>query len=219
VDGLADARKVGIVGSGDVAQHLGTGFAAHGFDVMLGTRDPKKLDAWKKSVRGSAAVGSPGEAAAHGEIVVLALHGAATEGALDQIGPGPFRGKLVLDATNPLDLSRGFPPSLLFGLTDSLGERVQRKLPDAKVVKCFNTVGSPKMANPAFAAGPARMWICGNDAEAKRTTEALLKELGWAGALDVGGIDGARWLEAMVPLWVRAGLALNTWEHMLQVVR
>jgi len=216
---MAGMKTVGVLGSGDVAKQLGRGFAARGYDVMMGTREPKKLDAWTKETKGKVAVGSFAQAAAHGAIVVLATHGAATEGVLDTVGPRSFRGKLVLDATNPLDLSHGMPPGLLFGLTDSLGERVQRKLADAKVVKCFNTVSNLKMVDPKFSSGPARMWICGNDAQAKRDVETLLKEFGWAGALDVGGIDAARWLEAMVPLWVRAGQALNTWEHMLQVVQ
>jgi len=216
---MASSKRVGILGSGDVAKALGRGFAAHGYDVKLGTRDPTKLEAWRKETAGKVSVGTVAEAAAHGDWVVLATHGAATEAVLDAAGPRSFRGKVVLDATNPLDVSHGMPPGLLFGINDSLGERVQRKLPDAKVVKCFNTVSSLKMAEPKFATGPLRMWICGNDEAAKRSVEALLKELGWAGALDVGGIEAARWLEAMVPLWVRAGQALNTWEHMLQVVR
>jgi 8-hydroxy-5-deazaflavin:NADPH oxidoreductase len=216
---MAEAKRVGILGSGDVAKQLGRGFAAHGYDVMLGTRVPGKLDAWRKETHGKAAVGTFAQAAAHGDLVILATHGAATEAVLDAVGPQRLKGKLVLDATNPLDFSKGPPPGLLFGLTDSLGERVQRKLPEARVVKCFNTVSNTKMVDPKFASGPARMWICGNDAEAKRAVEALLKELGWAGVFDAGGIDGARWLEAMVPLWFRAGVALGTWEHMLQVVR
>ncbi len=216
---MAAAKRVGVLGSGDVAKQLGKGFAAHGYDVMLGTREPKKLDAWRKETRGTVSVGSPAQAAVHGPLVIVATHGAATEEVLSRIDPRSFAGKIVLDATNPLDLSHGMPPGLLFGVTDSLGERVQRQLPDAKVVKCFNTVSSLKMADPKFAHGPVPMWICGNDAGAKRQVDGLLRELGWAGALDVGGIDAARWLEALVPLWVRAGQALNTWEHMLQPVR
>ena len=215
---MAETKRVGILGSGDVAKVLGRGFAAHGYDVMLGTRDPKKLEAWKKEAKGKVSVGSFAQATAHGDVVIVATHGAATESVLDGVGPRAFRGKLVLDATNPLDFSKGMPPGLLFGVTDSLGERVQRKLGEAKVVKCFNTISNVRMVDPKFSSGPVRMWICGNDAEAKRTTEALVKELGWAGVMDVGGIDAARWLEAMVPLWVRAGAVLNTWEHALQVV-
>jgi len=216
---MAEAKRVGILGSGDVGKQLGRGFAAHGYDVMLGTREPKKLEEWKADTPGRVSVGSFAQAASHGNLVIVATHGAATEAVLAAIGPRTFRGKLVLDATNPLDVSRGMPPGLLFGVTDSLGERVQRQLPDAKVVKCFNTVSSLRMVDPKFSSGPARMWICGNDAGAKRAVEELLRELGWAGALDVGEIEASRWLEAMVPLWVRAGLALDTWEHMLQVVR
>jgi hypothetical protein len=214
----AGSKRVGILGSGDVAKQLGRGFAAHGYDVMLGTRDAAKLNAWKKETPGKVSVGTVSQAAGHGDLVILATHGAVTVAVLEGVGPRAFDGKLVLDATNPLDFSRG-APTLLFGLTDSLGERVQRKLPGAKVVKCFNTVSSVKMADPRFASGPARMWICGDDPEAKRSVDGVLRELGWAGALDVGGIDAARWLEAMVPLWVRAGQVLNTWEHILQVVR
>jgi 8-hydroxy-5-deazaflavin:NADPH oxidoreductase len=215
----ATPKRIGILGSGDVAKQLGKGFAGHGYDVMLGTRDPNKLEAWKRETRGSVSVGSPAQAALHGPLVIVATRGAATEEVLAKIDPRSFAGKIVLDATNPLDLSHGMPPGLLFGMTDSLGERVQRRLPDAKVVKCFNTVGSPKMVDPKFAQGPLPMWICGNDPEAKKAVDGILRELGWAGALDIGPIDAARWLEAAVPLWVRAGLALNTWEHMLQPVR
>ncbi|HTT16787.1 MAG TPA: NAD(P)-binding domain-containing protein [Thermoplasmata archaeon] len=216
---MPEPKKVGILGSGDVGRQLGRGFAAHGYAVMVGTRQPAKIEAWARESPGKVSVGTFAQAAAFGPIAVLATHGAATEQVLDSVGPAPFAGKLVLDATNPLDLAHGMPPGLLFGLNDSLGERVQRKLTGAKVVKCFNTVGNGRMIDPHFASGPARMWICGNDPGAKRTTEEILQELGWAGALDVGGIDGARWLEALVPLWVRAGLALNTWDHAVQPVR
>ena len=213
-----EAKRVGVLGSGDVAKQLGRGFATRGYDVMLGTRDPKKLEKWKAEVRGKVSLGSFAQAAAHGDLIVVATHGAATEAVLEQAGPRNFNGKIVVDTTNPLDFSHG-GPGLLFGLTDSLGERVQRKLPGAKVVKCFNTVGNAMMVDPKFASGSARMWICGNDAEAKRAVDGLLRELGWAGGLDIGSIDGARWLEAMLPLWFRVGQALNTWEHILQVHR
>ncbi len=216
---MAGARCVGVLGSGDVAKALGGGFAKHGYEVMLGTRDPKQLEAWAHGAAGHVAVGSFAQAAGYGPVVVPATHGGATEAALDLAGPASFAGKLVVDATNPLDSSHGRPPGLLFGLTASLGERVQRKLPAARVVKCFNTVRNTRMVDPKFSSGPARMWICGNDAAAKRETEAILREFGWAGVFDVGGIDSARWLQAMVPLWVRAGLSLNAFDHILQPVR
>lgn len=208
-------KHVGILGSGDVGQQLGRAFSSHGYTVKIGTRSPDKLANWIAEAPTVRSVGSFGDAAAFGDLVVVATHGAATEAALDLAGPTRFAGKLVLDATNPLEFPGGVP-GLFVGTTDSLGERVQRKLAGAHVVKCFNTVGNTKMVRPTFEGGPARMWICGNDAAAKQRTEALLRELGWAGALDVGGIDAARWLEAMVPLWVRVGQTLGTWNHILQ---
>jgi len=186
---------------------------------MLGSRDPAKLEPWRKETSGKVSIGTFAQAAAHGEVVILALHGGATEDAIDLAGAKNFSGKLVLDATNPLDFSHGMPPGLLLGTTDSLGERVQKKLPDARVVKCFNTVGNVQMVDPKFQEGVPPMLICGNDADAKKRADAILRELGWPGAMDVGGIEGARWLEAIVPLWVRAGQALNTFGHAFKAVR
>jgi 8-hydroxy-5-deazaflavin:NADPH oxidoreductase len=216
---MASAKRVGILGSGQVAQRLGSGFVTHGYEVMLGSREPGKLDAWKKKTGPHASTGTFAAAAAFGPIVILATAGTGVESALDLAGAKNFSGKLVLDATNPLDFSRGMPPGLFLGVTDSLGERVQRKLPDAHVVKCFNTVSNVRMIDPKFREGKPPMMICGNDASAKKRTEEILRELGWPGVLDVGGIDGARWLEALVPLWVRAGQSLNTMEHAFVVVR
>lgn len=207
--------RVGILGSGDVAQALGRGFAARGHEVMLGTRDPKKLEAWRKQVGAKGRVGSFADAARHGEWVVLAVQGAALEQVLDAAGPAGLDGKLVIDATNPLDFSKGMPPTNFTGLDDSLAERVQRKAPRAKVVKAFNTVPNVRMVDPKLPG--ARMLICGNDAEAKRQVEQLLRDFGWAGAIDIGGVQEARWLEAFVPLWVRAGIATGHWDHVLDV--
>lgn len=207
--------NIGILGSGDVGQALGRGLARHGHAVMLGTRDPSKLKGWQDETKQR--VGSFADAAKHGEIVILALNGAGALHALDLAGPGAFSGKLVLDATNPLD--GNMPPGLFVGTTDSLGERIQRKLPQAKVVKCFNTVSNEKMVDPVFQEGAPPMLIAGDDAGAKRVTEEFLRTIGWPGALDVGGIQGARWLEALVPLWVSVALAKGqAWGHAFKSV-
>lgn len=207
--------NIGILGSGDVGQALGRGLARHGHAVMLGTRDPSKLKGWQDETKQR--VGSFADAAKHGEIVILALNGAGALHALDLAGPGAFSGKLVLDATNPLD--GNMPPGLFVGTTDSLGERIQRKLPQAKVVKCFNTVSNAKMVDPVFQEGTPPMLIAGDDAGAKRVTEEFLRTIGWPGALDVGGIQGARWLEALVPLWVSVALAKGqAWGHAFKSV-
>jgi 8-hydroxy-5-deazaflavin:NADPH oxidoreductase len=216
---MATKERIGILGSGDVGKQLGRGLARHGYDVMVGSREPKKLEAWKKETTGRASIGTFAQAAAHGDIVILATSGSATESAIELAGAGSFKGKVVIDATNPLDFSKGMPPTLFVGTTDSLGERVQRKIPDAKVVKCFNTIGNVQMVEPKFKEGTPPLMICGNDPGAKKRVDTLLKELGWPGSLDIGGIDGARSLEALVPLWVRLAQSLQTYAHGFKVVQ
>lgn len=211
--------SVGILGSGDVAKALGRGFTRHGWDVKLGTRSPEKLQEWLDGIEGSASVGSFGEAAEFGDIVILAVLGEAAADVLDLAGTEHFGDKLLLDTTNPLDYSSGMPPHLLFGGTDSLGERIQAMLPDARVVKCFNTVSNVQMVDPEFEEGVPPVMICGNDTGAKEQTETILVELGWPGALDVGDIESARYLEALVPLWVRVGSVLDTWMHAFKPVQ
>lgn len=213
--------KVGILGSGDVGRALGSGFARHGHDVVLGSRSPdsETLRAWRSEADGKVATGTFAQAARHGDVVILAVLGEAAEEAIKLAGTASFGTKLVLDATNPLDFSSGMPPGLFVGTTDSLGERIQRLLPQAKVVKCFNTVSNLQMVDPKFAEGTPPMLICGNDADAKKRTEGILRDIGWSGALDVGGIDGARWLEALVPLWVRVGVVQGGWGHAFKAVR
>ncbi len=216
---MTQTKRIGILGSGDVGMALGSGFARHGWDVKIGTRSPEKLAEWVKSTSGTVSVGSLADAAGHGDVVVLATLGEGVMNAIDLAGIANFSGKVVLDATNPLESSEGVPPSLFVGTTDSLGECVQRKLPQAHIVKCFNTVPNSQMVDPVYKDGTPLMMICGDDASAKKRTEAILKELGWPGALDIGGIDGSRWLEAIVPLWVRTGVALGTWSHAFKVVQ
>ncbi|QLG26361.1 NAD(P)-binding domain-containing protein [Halorarum halophilum] len=217
--------RIGVLGSGDVGRALGSGFARHGWDVAVGSRDPGKLHDWRDDVGGSVAddgsvsVGSFADAAAHGDVAVLAVRGAAALDALDLAGHDNFAGTLLLDTTNPLDFSGGMPPHLLFGGTDSLGERIQSALPDAHVVKCFNTVSNAQMVDPEFEEGTPPMFICGDDADAKGRTEDILVELGWPGTMDVGDIESARHLEALVPLWVRVGSVMDTSEHAFKAVQ
>lgn len=210
--------RIGILGSGDVGRALGRGFATYGWDVLVGTRNPAKLAEWMAGIDGTVSAGSFAEAAAHGDVAVLAVKGEAAEAVIESADPENFAGTLVLDTTNPLDFSHGMPPDLLLGGTDSLGERVQATLTHGAVVKCFNTVSNVQMVDPDFEAGTPPMMICGDDADAKARTESILIELGWPGALDVGDITCARYLEALVPLWVRVGSILDTWEHAFAVV-
>jgi len=209
------STRVGVIGSGAVGRALAGGFAAHGHEVTIGTREPEEndeLQAWAAQHDG-VAIGHFAAAAEAGEIVVLATRGTAVEEAIATAGRERFAGKVVIDATNPLapDPVTG-GPGLAIGHTDSGGETVQRALPDAQVVKAFNTVNSGFMIDPALPGGPHPMFIAGNDEDAKRTVSELLADVGWA-AFDVGGIERSRELESLVILWVAVGQRRGAWDH------
>ncbi|MDP4220821.1 MAG: NAD(P)-binding domain-containing protein [Bacteroidota bacterium] len=213
--------KIGILGTGAVGKSLAKGFAGIGDDVMVGSRDAQgeKVLAIAKEVGHGCRAGTFADAAKFGEIVVICIPGAATENALKLAGPDNFAGKVVIDVTNPLDFSKGMPPGLLVGHTDSAGEQIQRQLPKAHVVKALNIVGNPDMVNPDFPDGPADMFICGNDAEAKKTVTTILDKFGWTSVLDIGGIEGSRVLEPLTILWVMYGSIKGTWRHAFKVIR
>jgi predicted dinucleotide-binding enzyme len=208
-------RTVGVLGSGEVGRRLASGFSSRGHDVMLGSRDPEKADVkeWLEAEGSGAAVGTFAETAAHGELLVLAVLGTAAPDAIAQAGPESFGGKVVIDAMNPLDFSAGFPPKLAIAGEDSLGEHVQRLLPDAKVVKAFNIIGSPYFVDPSFSEGRPSMLIAGDDEEAKRVVADAVADFGWPDPIDIGGIEGARELEAICIAWVKVGGARGAWDH------
>src|SRR5512134_735257 len=212
--------KIGLLGTGDVGKALGSGFAHLGHEVRMGSRSAAngKALAWAREMGPKASVGTFADAAEFGDIVVLAVLGVANESALKLAGPENFRGKVVVDATNPLDISGGLPPKLAVTGDDSAGERVQRLLPDADVVKAFNTVGNPFMFRPEFPGGPPDMFICGNSDEAKKTVAEILQDFGW-GVVDLGGIEGARYLEAMCIVWVRAAMSSGNWKQAFKLLR
>jgi predicted dinucleotide-binding enzyme len=182
---------------------------------MIGSRDPDKaeLRGWLSSEGTGIQGGTFAEAAAFGELVVLAVLGDAAEQAISDAGAGNFSGKVVIDAMNPLDFSAGFPPKLSITGEDSLGERVQRALPDAKVVKAFNTIGNPYFVDPVFSEGKPTMLIAGNDPDAKRTVGDVLADFGWPPPVDIGGIEGSRELEAICIAWVKIGGARGSFDH------
>ncbi len=212
--------KIGVIGSGVVATTLGGGFLKHGHEVALGTREQAKLADWRaKNPR--AKVGSFAEAAAFGEIVVLAVGGAVALEALALAGKENLAGKTVIDACNPIG---GGPPvngvlSFFTSLTDSLMERLQKAYPDAHFVKAFNSVGAAQMVNPKFAGGKPTMFICGNDAAAKKQVEAILDQFGWETA-DMGAVEAARAIEPLCMLWCIPGVGRNDWSpHAFKLLR
>ena len=212
--------RVGILGTGDVGQALGTGFAKFGHEVKMGSRDPsqEKVNTWVKKTGSKASAGTFAAAAAFGEIVVLATLWTATEDIIRLADPKNLSGKVVIDTTNPLVFSAGAPPRLAVGHTDSAGEQVQRWLPDSHVVKAFNTVGNRHMVKPEFPGGPPDMFICGNDAQAKQTVTDLLKAFGWP-VIDIGGIEGARYLEPLAMIWILHYLRTKTGDHAFKLLR
>jgi 8-hydroxy-5-deazaflavin:NADPH oxidoreductase len=211
--------QIGILGSGGVAEALGAGFLKLGHDVKLGSRDPKKLQPWLDKAGKHASAGSFEETARFADIAVLASLWTGTENLLKLAGaPATLAGKLVIDVTNPLIYETGKMPRLALGHTDSGGEQVQRWLPQSKVVKAFNTVGSAHMVEPKFPGGPPDMFICGDDASAKQVVAGICKNFGW-GVVEVGGIEGARLLEPLCILWVEYGLRTQTWNHAFKLLR
>jgi predicted dinucleotide-binding enzyme len=198
--------KIAILGSGVVGQALATGYPKHGHDVRIGTR---------QSEVGGHAVDSPSGAAAWGDIVVLATKGEVAVEVATSV-KDELAGKVVIDTTNPLDFSTG-KPELFVGWNDSLGEQLQRAVPDAKIVKAYNIVGNTLMVDPDIPGGPPTMLIAGDDADAKRTVTDLLMDTGWEVA-DLGGIDASRHLEAMCIAWVLYGIGKGGWDHAFKVL-
>lgn len=210
--------RVGILGSGDVAKSFGRGFLKEGNQVMLGSREPEKLDSWVKESGQSSSSGTLSETAKFGELLVIAVNGAKAVEAIQMAGVDQFRGKVVIDATNPLDISSGIPPKLIGGVATSSGELIQKALPGAFVVKAFNSVGNAHFYKPEFAGGPPDMFICGEDAKAKQQVSRICKDFGW-NSIDVGGIGFSHYLEAAAMIWIITAFAGGHWNQAFKLLR
>jgi hypothetical protein len=212
--------KIGILGTGDVGKALGNGFIKYGHDVTMGSREAgnAKAVAWAAAAGAKAKAATFAGAVPGADVVVLATLWTGTESALDMAGgPAAFAGKVVIDATNPLDFSQG-APRLSIGHTDSAGEQVQRWLPGAKVVKAFNMIGNAHMVNPQFPGGPPDMFICGNDDSAKKVVADICQAFGLP-VTDFGGIQMSRVLEPLCILWVAYGIKTGGWNHAFKMLR
>ena len=211
--------KVGIIGSGVVAQSLGDGFVEHGHEAMLGTRDSPKLSDWIAR-NPKAKVGSFAETAAFSDLIVLAVKGTVALAALRAAGGENLAEKTVIDATNPIADAPPVNGVLKFFTTldESLMEQLQREFPQARLVKAFNSVGNALMVNPTFAEGRPTMFICGNDDSAKQTVREILDQFGWETA-DMGKIEAARAIEPLCMLWCIPGFLRNEWTHAFKLLR
>jgi hypothetical protein len=210
--------KIGILGSGDVAKALATGFLKHGHEVMVGSRTPTKLEDWKRA-NSAGRTGTFSDSASFGEVVVLAVKGAAAAEALRAADPGKLAGKTVVDTCNPI--AEGEPThGVLRFFTDfnqSLMERLQKEFAAAHFVKAFNSVGSTCMVNPQFKGGKPTMFICGNNEAAKQTVAGFLDQFGWEVA-DMGQAEAARAIEPLCMLWCIPGFLRNDWVHAFKLL-
>lgn len=232
----ANTMKIAILGTGSVGRTLAERLAKAGHEVVIGTRDVQsKLNEtgndqynnppfaeWQKS-NDSIKLVKYEEAGAFGEIIINATKGAASEKALMQAGEQNLRGKVIVDVANPLDATKGFPPTLIPELsnTTSLGERLQQIFPEARVVKTLNTMWAGLMANPQMIGnGDHSNFICGNDEESKRVVRRLLTDMGWddRNVVDLGDITSARGTESYLPFWLRIMNARNTGAFNIRIV-
>ncbi len=198
--------KIGVLGTGMVGKTIGTKLAALGHSVKMGSRtaNNEKAAEWVKANGVNTSHGTFADAAAFGEILFNCTSGMASLEALKLAGSANMSGKILVDISNPLDFSKGMPPTLSVCNSDSLGEQIQRAYPDAKVVKTLNTMNCVLMVNPTLVPGAHDVFLSGNDAGAKAKAADILKNwFGWKSVIDLGDITTARGTEMLLPLWIR----------------
>ena len=226
--------RIAVLGTGMVGQALAGKLDALGHEVVVGTRDPgatlarnepdylgnPPFGVWREA-HPKVGLGTPAEAVAAGELIVNATNGAGSITMLESAGDQNLAGKVLMDVTNPLDVSQGMPPSLFVCNTDSLGEQIQRRFPEAQVVKTLNTVNCEVMVEPDRVPGEHDVFVCGEDANAKRQVAELLRSFGWPveRIRDLGGIASARGTEMYMALWLRLWGAIGTGHFNIHVVQ
>jgi predicted dinucleotide-binding enzyme len=214
--------KIAVLGTGMVGSAIATKLVALGHEVKMGSRtaDNDKAVAWAKGAGPLASQGTFADAASFGELVFVCTLGQAAESALGAAGADNLAGKAVLDVTNPLDFSKGMPPTLFVSNTSSLGEQLQAAFPSAKIVKTLNTMNANLMVDPSSVAGGEHdVFVSGNDAAAKAQAIELLRSFGWKSPIDLGDITTARGTESYLPLWIRLWGALGTASFNVKIAR
>jgi predicted dinucleotide-binding enzyme len=214
---------LGVLGTGRAGQTVATRLVQLGHEVTMGSRHAANENAlaWVAACGDHAHAGTMAEAAAFGEVVINITAGSGSLEALHAAGPANLDGKVLIDIANPLDTTSGFPPALLVANTDSLGEQIQRAFPAVRVVKTLNTMTADVMVNPAAIPGGHNVFLSGNDAGAKQTVAALLREFGWGDddIVDLGDISTARGPEMYLPLWLRLFGAAGTPIFNIKIVK
>lgn len=224
--------KIAVLGTGAVGQTLAAKLASLGHAVTIGTRDVAATRAKREAnpyggpafavwheAHPEVRLSTYAEAAAGAELLFNCTQGAGSLAALQAAGESNLAGKVLVDIANPLDFSKGMPPSLFVCNTDSLGETIQRTFPALRVVKALNTMNCAVMADPARVPGQHSVFVSGNDADAKQQVKALLASFGWRDVIDLGDIGTARGTEQLLPIWIRLWGALGTADFNFAVVR
>jgi predicted dinucleotide-binding enzyme len=214
--------RIAVLGTGIVGQTVATKLVQVGHEVRMGSRDAANETAAAWAAAGDrSSHGAFADAAAFGELVFNCTAGAASLEALEQAGEGALRGKVLVDVANALDVSHAPPPSLTVANTDSLGEQIQRRFPETRVVKALNTVNCEVMVAPGIVPGEHDLFVCGDDAEAKAEVVSVLESFGWPPQriVDLGGIGAARGMEAYVLLWLALVGSLGTVRLNVHVMR
>lgn len=216
--------KIGILGTGMVGQAIATKMIQLGHTVMMGSRSGKheKAEAWIAANGPSASQGTFAETASFGEIIFNCTKGEITLEVIKQAGSENLKGKILADVTNPLDFSKGMPPTLLIVNDNSLGEEIQKALPETHVVKTLNTMTAPIMVNPSLVnGGDHSVFLSGNSKEAKSKVGALLQEIGWKenNIIDLGDITTARGSEQLLPIWVRLYAVMGSPMFQFKIVK
>jgi len=224
--------NIAVLGAGTVGRAIAGRLHELGHTVVVGTRDPQATLAraapdamgiapfatWH-SDHADVARATYAEAAGGAELVVNAIPGTAALEVLALAGAENLSGKPLVDISNPLDFSKGFPPTLFVKDDDSLGEQVQRAYPDAKVVKTLNTLNADLMVHPQALGASSTVFVSGDDAAAKATVTELLTSFGHDDVIDLGGIETARGAEMILPVWLRLMGALGTAQFNVKIVR
>ena len=216
--------RVGVLGTGPVGRAVAGRLADLGHDVTMGTRDPQdtarreEYAAWAAE-HGDARLDTFAGAAAGAELVVNAAGGDVSLSILESAGAHNLAGKVLLDISNPLDHSHGFPPRLFVKDDDSLAETIQRAHPEARVVKSLNTMNSSIMVEPQQLGEDTAVFVSGDDADAKAVVTGLLRSMGHGDVIDLGGLETARGAEMWLPLWIRLAMALGGSDFNIKVVR
>ncbi len=197
--------KVGILGTGIVGATLGSKLLQLGHDVKMGSRSAtnEKAADWAKNNGDRAFHGTFADAASFGDVVFNCTAGTVSLVALRSAGGSNLKGKVLVDVANPLDFSKGMPPTLSVCNSDSLGEQIQRAFPNVKVVKAFNTMNCKVMVEPSIVPGDHDAFVCGNDPQAKAKVVEIMKSFGWQSIIDLGDITAARGTEMVLPIWLR----------------